>query len=693
VFLFAEGRNLFLGDPALAEMAPLLDGTRTDEEIIDALEGRVEAPHVYLRLLELRSQGRLWDSLPFSPPRNTPGAAAWLAELGLREETGRRLLGNLRVATEHPQLRERLLEMGLRVVPGGAELTVVVTDDYLRPELFELEHPRWLPVKDVGHQLWVGPVIERDGPCWECLAHRLRLNRRGETYVARQRQDAEPYRSAHAWLPSTRALALELAATEVMNLALGKGLGPQLLVFDLATRETSLHRVVKRPQCPRCGQPPRPVPLELKPSPRPEGSSHGGDPDESFARLKHHISPLTGLISRVTVPPAHDELVQVVQTWQNLGMRAPGVAWLRNTIRMLGMGKGRTFAQARMAAVAEALERHCGIFQGYEPTRVASYRALGEDAIHPNALMLFSERQYVRRELTNPTSDPSSWVPVPFEEEAELHWSEVWSLTRRRPRYIPTTQVYFAGENSPVDHGCDACCPDTNGCAAGNTLEEALLQGLYELLERDAVGMWYYPRRRRPGVDLEACGLGAVVEHFRRRHGRELWVLDITSDLGVPAYVAASRRPQPPETILMGFGAHLDPLRALRGAVNELGQVLTFFAANSQAAQCMMHNANHWFLEATLENQPYLGPSGTVQVPAPAFSSPDARAEFLYLQELLEKRGFEVLALDQTRPDVELRVGRVIVPGLRHFWPRFAPGRLYQDGVAEEELNPLPIFL
>jgi oxazoline/thiazoline synthase len=49
-----------------------------------------------------------------------------------------------------------------------------------------------------------------------------------------------------------------------------------------------------------------------------------------------------------------------------------------------------------------------------------------------------------------------------------------------------------------------------------------------------------------------------------------------------------------------------------------------------------------------------------------------------------------------------LPVAKVIVPGLRHFWARFAPGRLYDVPVrlgwisrplAEEELNPVPMFL
>ena len=80
----------------------------------------------------------------------------------------------------------------------------------------------------------------------------------------------------------------------------------------------------------------------------------------------------------------------------------------------------------------------------------------------------------------------------------------------------------------------------------------------------------------------------------------------------------------------------------------------------------------------------------------------DLRDDVLFCQELVEKNGMEMLVLDQTRPDIGLPVVKVIVPGLRHFWARFAPGRLYDVPVAqgwhpaplsEEELNPVPMFL
>ena len=67
----------------------------------------------------------------------------------------------------------------------------------------------------------------------------------------------------------------------------------------------------------------------------------------------------------------------------------------------------------------------------------------------------------------------------------------------------------------------------------------------------------------------------------------------------------------------------------------------------------------------------------------------------------MRRHGLETLVLDQTRPDIGLKVIKVYIPGLRHFWARFASGRLYDVPVklgwlpqplSEEELNPIPMF-
>ena len=90
---------------------------------------------------------------------------------------------------------------------------------------------------------------------------------------------------------------------------------------------------------------------------------------------------------------------------------------------------------------------------------------------------------------------------MPLDPDAEIDWTPVWSLTRGEPRYLPTAFCYF---NAPQPDGEPFCIGDSNGNAAGNTLEEAVLQGFLELVERDAVALWWYNRVQRPGVDLDS---------------------------------------------------------------------------------------------------------------------------------------------------------------------------------------------
>ena len=71
-------------------------------------------------------------------------------------------------------------------------------------------------------------------------------------------------------------------------------------------------------------------------------------------------------------------------------------------------------------------------------------------------------------------------------------------------------------------------------------------------------------------------------------------------------------------------------------------------------------------------------------------------------KEIVEKHGMEMLVTDLTRPDIGLRVVKVIVPGMRHWWKRLGKGRLYEvpvkmgwlkEALAENQLNPFPMWI
>jgi ribosomal protein S12 methylthiotransferase accessory factor len=238
-----------------------------------------------------------------------------------------------------------------------------------------------------------------------------------------------------------------------------------------------------------------------------------------------------------------------------------------------------------------------------------------------------------------------------------------------------------------------------------------VLQGLLELVERDAVALWWYNRVRRRAIDLASVDDGYVSD-ITRHYGelrREIWVLDITSDLGVPTFAALSRRmDKPEEDIIYGFGAHLDPGVALARALTEMNQSLEAVptATGPEATRTYRgsQDAVRWWRTVRTADAGYLTPdpaAGSRRLQDCAnLASDDLHQDILTCRALLEVQAIEVMVLDQTRPDVGLPVVRVVAPGLRHFWARFGPGRLYDVPLRagwisrspdERDLNPFVV--
>jgi thiazole/oxazole-forming peptide maturase SagD family component len=274
---------------------------------------------------------------------------------------------------------------------------------------------------------------------------------------------------------------------------------------------------------------------------------------------------------------------------------------------------------------------------------------------------------------------------------------------------VPAAFVFHGFQGA----GARYCAGDSNGLAGGNCLEEAILQGFLELVERDAIALWWYNRARRPGVDLSGWDDPWVddVLSLYERLGRDVWALDLTTDLGVPTYAALSAlRRDTEQDIIFGFGAHLDARIALIRALTELNQMLPTVLQTREVRRRRLlpefTDAVRWWDEATVEGEPYLLPSSGV--PLRTLSSKrtaeagDLRDDVLSCVERARAVGCEVLVHDLTRPDVGFPVAKVIVPGLRHFWRRLGPGRLYDVPVRmgwvagrldEEELNPVSMFV
>ena len=152
-----------------------------------------------------------------------------------------------------------------------------------------------------------------------------------------------------------------------------------------------------------------------------------------------------------------DDEIHVYISGQNLGATGGTRDVLAKTIRNRCSGKGLTDVQARTSAVCESIERYATVFQGYEPHILSSAAELGDQAITPNACMLFSETQFAERAKRNVGADAFSRIPKPLHPEQRLWWSPIWSLEDQTQKYCPTSYLYFHSEALQDPIGAQTC--------------------------------------------------------------------------------------------------------------------------------------------------------------------------------------------------------------------------------------------
>jgi bacteriocin biosynthesis cyclodehydratase domain-containing protein len=721
VCLYSEDRKFFLhGELYCALASAIGEGAKSLQTLTRELKRDFPADKIQEALKRLLDR-----RFVIAKPRSAATAAvAYWASLGLPSETAETNLQNCRVRIQTidvegaAELEAALRELGVRVGNRAADLTVTLVSDYLDARLAELNRQHlsdrtpWLLVQPAGIFPLVGPAFgggqdESKSACWACLSERMKRNREIKAFLDRgpaRRIAASPL--ARGTLGGS---GIHLAAVEIAK-AIATGfrtdLRDHIVSLDLLGSSVVKHYVAARPQCPVCGRkelrdPARAAaPIELGAGSKLMMTSGGYRTVSSratVARFRKHVSPLTGVVSRLERIDADLPLNTNWHATHNFSAPAQSVHELRTGLSGGSFGKGSTAEQGEASALMEAIERYCGIFQGDEIrlTRRFADFAPG-DAIPPNDVLLFSDAQ--QRRDRAPASHPHEATPMPaaFDPSAEIEWSPVWSLRDERFKYLPTSLVYFFYRGlAAYNHHADS-----NGCAAGNTLAEAIVQGFLELVERDAYAIWWYNQSQRRQVDLDQFDDSYIrdLRYQVAETGRRLWVLDVTSDLAIPSFVAITHwMDEGRENIEFGSGAHFDARIALLRALTELNQFLSIgLMGGGKGDKSSLDGTT----PLRLQDHPFLTPSDEPPIrPASVakFGGLDTREQVNACVSLAKRAGLDFLVLDQTRPDVEVPVVRVIVPGLRHFYRRFAPGRLYDVPVklglrerplSEDELNP-----
>lgn len=185
-------------------------------------------------------------------------------------------------------------------------------------------------------------------------------------------------------------------------------------------------------------------------------------------------------------------------------------------------GCGFTWNQAILSAIGEGVERYCPTFYNIDKLKKASYAELvkqGEKAISPDKFSLFHNEQYKTEKFQY----------KPFTEDLVIYWDKVIDMFTHGEVYCPASFVYMPF-SVDVNHISEQI---STGYAAHSDIYKAFLNGIFEVIERDAFMITWMNLLDIPKISISGR-LKTFVDKVVPSHMR-LHLFDMTTDIKVPS--------------------------------------------------------------------------------------------------------------------------------------------------------------
>jgi len=253
----------------------------------------------------------------------------------------------------------------------------------------------------------------------------------------------------------------------------------------------------------------------------------------------------------------------------------------------------------------------------------------------------------------------------------ERSWFPALRLSDRRQVLLPADLCL---RRPPAAQEFVPPFPLSVGSAAGTSFEGAALHGLLELIERDAASLWWRGGRRGRAVppDVEASAQALLGElRAGASSARRSWLLDITTDTGIPAVAALSCKPDG-FGLAFGLAARRTLQAAARSAVLEMCQIeladAVVEAKRRERGEAALNAKDLSHLQrATAINADACAllhplPGNAAHI---AIDTSDAQIALHRLVRRLGELGIETYGLDLTRAGFAVPVARIIAPALQ----------------------------
>ena len=552
--------------------------------------------------------------------------------------------------------------------------------------LEQIQQVSWLPVVREFGSMRVGPWTRPGQPgCFAC-AERRRLLAVDEIEIfehmrERLEQQKEP-QGARSWLYSwalqVLILVVEAEVTAALEHTEKLRTVQAVLHLQLSTLAWSRHRFLPDPLCALCGHLPEDsaeaAAVRLQPHQKATPTTFRVRSLGPLAEQMNdtYVDQDVGLIQRLGKSPRTPCPMAVASTRLEQDQRRA----------LFGVGRTLNYKHSYLAAILEALERYSGQLPGGKRTVVrASFREIAAQALDPVTLGLPTPEQYAQ----------PGYRYVPYQPDLVCDWVWGYSFGQQRALLVPRCYAYYGS----VDQQ-SFVYEISNGCALGSCLEEAILYGLLEVLERDAFLLTWYAQLGVPRLDLASIPAQRIrwlLAHLEYTSGYTISIFNTTLLHGTPCCwvmgVDTHQRTGFPHMVCTA-GSHLLAEEAILGALLELSAMLApnnlqeRFQREHQHAREMLHDPRQvkemedhstlymlpeaftrlGFLEETPHQQTFQEAFGSFT--SSAFSQ-DLTKDLSQLITFYQKQGTDTIVVNQTTPEQQVQgfcCVKVIMPGM-----------------------------
>lgn len=542
-----------------------------------------------------------------------------------------------------------------------------------------------LPGLAMGTVGQVGPIVRGGrGPCLRCVDLRLRS--------ATSRSCLTAYGATD---PKVANLLGDALATRAARF--GDPEASRYLTYHWADGSVTRHSVLRTHHCLDCAY------IHPQPAYRQEVSFSfqdrpPSDPRHILTLQKRIVDSVTGPITSFQIydpappdpPLTHCVVTLADEGWQQVGQSLVSCG-----------GAALKPQDAEAAALGEALERASAVLPS-DDVVAARYDDVKAEAVDPCAWDLF-----------DPATQAEPGFPYARPSRSEIiNWVWGWSVTRSQPTLIPTSRIFLSGTFHCL--GGPAEYPLVSGFATGNTLEEATLSALLEVIERDSFMIAWANRLPLRHVSFSnPARCASVYAAAFEQPGLEARCGVIELDLGAPVAIAMVRSTRPGDPALaVAAAADADPEHACQRALSELA-TNRFYVRHivSETEGDLAQLSSDEVRDGRTHGLLFARPDMASEVAfwwnrTETFASFDPKpstsacAELLSLVRAVNRAGLEVLVVDITPPEIRdlgLWTVKALVPGTYPMnfdsrWAQFGGARITEAPVrAGLRSRPLPI--